>query len=142
MDAVVIFFGKARANEIHATALTLGLKGCAFVDKDWHCFFHEYSPKEQESEFDESELAQIREAIGGAIVSAFLVESGHGMGAKLALHVIDRLMSEHQPAVLYDVHGGLWSPVEIVANLETDSLADIYSLRRVPNISLERTRER
>jgi hypothetical protein len=144
VDAVVAFFGNARSADIIEFMSGMGLKGRVVGDfeRGTYCYFDEYPHEDQRAEIDELERNRIQTRVGGVITCAFLFTCHHGLCARFTLELVEQLMRLHEPVVLDDDRGGLWSREEVAANMRSSPSTDVYSLRRAPNTSLERTRDR
>lgn len=143
MDWVIAFFGNARVEDVMESVREIGLNGHSVGDHESgaYCFFDEYPFTDQMMELDESHRKAIQQRIGGSIACAITLRCHTGIGARFTLEMVERLMRLHKPAVLDDDYGGLWSWEDVLTVLRTDPGADVFSLRRAPDISSERTND-
>jgi hypothetical protein len=140
MDNVIVFFGRATAEQVEQYAVSVGFKAGTITRNDEHFFLWRYSAVEQATELDGEEIAQLQRLLGSMPASAFAVTSRHGANARFALEIISQLMLEFNPSVLDDDFGHFWSVDDVQKCLESDPSNTIYALREWANKTMEPTR--
>ena len=129
MDSVVAFFRSASFEEVEQTARDLGFHDGMVSGSREHFHMHRIAQDQIESELDGEELARLRALMGGDPASAFVVSCRHGDAARFASETLVTLMAAHEPSVIDDDFGYLWTAAELRAHLASSEYADLFSLR-------------
>jgi len=130
LDSVVAFFRSASFEEVEQTARELGFHDGMVSGSREHFHMHRIAQDQIESELDGEELARLRALMGGDPASAFIVSCRHGDAARFASETLAAVMAVHEPSVIDDDFGSLWTAAELLAHLASSEYADLFSLRR------------
>jgi len=129
MDSVIVFFGEATFEEVEREAAKYGFSAGTVSSGSKHFYLWRYSKDQVNLESEVEELQLLRGALGAEFTSAFQVASRHGANARLAIQVVQTLMSTFKPSVLEDDLGNYWLPEQVASRAESNPEEGIYALR-------------